>query len=691
MVSAVLLCATVFAATPPAAAEDLAAYETARMQVGRSSDAHTRLALWCEAHGLGAERVKHLALAVLADPANATARGLMGLVAYRGRWERPDAVAERVKADEALSAALAEYNARRERMPETADAHWKLALWCEEQGLDAEAKAHLTAVVRLDPGREAAWKRLGCVRHNGRWRTEADIQAEKTEAEAQKRADRTWKPKLEKWRAWLADGSTAHRSTAEEGLRQVTDPRAVPAVWTVFATGNATLQAIAVRLFAQIDAPAASRALALLAVSSPSAEVRRTATEILARRDPRDFVGLVIGLLRKPIKYQVRPVNGPGSIGAVFVEGERFNVRRLYRSPALPADTLAVLANPAWLTFVAGRGVPQAMADPLYNPAASPLAQAMSASPADAPALLAAGQAQQAAPRTATAGTRGGAPGQNAAGDPIARALLQREMAFERNLMQAQAAALAAQQQLAADVNAIESYNGDVGETNQRVLSVLTNVTGQDLGPDGEAWRQWWTNQQGYAYRTPVPTEVPTFDQTVPLAFTPAFSPIFTTLQAGHSCFGAGTAVRTLEGPRLIESIRIGDQVLVQDPQSGALSFQPVVAVYHNSPNATLRVKLGDESIVVTDIHRFWKAGRGWTMARDLKPGDTLRMLDGTTTVAAVESDSVQPVFNLEVAGGHSFFVGAAGALVHDNSLVQPVPEPYDAAPSLTAVARPGP
>jgi hypothetical protein len=257
--------------------------------------------------------------------------------------------------------------------------------------------------------------------------------------------------------------------------------------------------------------------------------------------------------------------------------------------------------------------------------------------------------------------------------------------------MQAQAAAVAAEQQLAADVNAIETYNGNVGETNQRVLSVLTNVTGHDFGADGEAWRKWWTSQQGYAYRSPlsVTAEVPTFDQTVPLAYTPAFSPVLTPLRPTHSCFGAGTAVQTLEGPRPIESIRVGDQVLVQDPQTGALGFEPVVAAYHNPPNGTLRVTLGHESIVVTGIHRFWQVGHGWTMARDLKPGDTLRMLGGTTKVAAVESDSIQPVFNLEVSGGHSFFVGATGALVHDNSLVQPVAEPFDAEPSLSAIAGP--
>ena len=40
---------------------DLDAYEAAREKVGRDPAAHIRLALWCEAHGLIAERRKHLA------------------------------------------------------------------------------------------------------------------------------------------------------------------------------------------------------------------------------------------------------------------------------------------------------------------------------------------------------------------------------------------------------------------------------------------------------------------------------------------------------------------------------------------------------------------------------------------------------------------------------------------------------
>src|SRR4051794_17416324 len=203
-VSSLIVCFSLLAAAPVASA-DLAAYEEARSKVGRDAEAHVRLALWCEAQGLAAERTRHLAMAVILDPANARARGLLGLVAYRDRWQRPEAVREQVKADVALSATLAEYNSRRDRMAHTADAHWRLALWCEDQGLKAEAKVHLATVVRMDPGREAAWKHLGCKKYNGLWMTEAEATAAKAEAGAQSQADRKWRPLLLKLRTRLTE------------------------------------------------------------------------------------------------------------------------------------------------------------------------------------------------------------------------------------------------------------------------------------------------------------------------------------------------------------------------------------------------------------------------------------------------------------------------------------------------------
>src|SRR5215212_1183926 len=100
-----LLGAGLLAAGPPSA--DLAAYEAARVNAGSDPAEHVKLAVWCEAHGLSAERVKHLALAVLIDPDHAAARGLLGLAAYRGGWHSPEAVAERDRSDGAMAATRA--------------------------------------------------------------------------------------------------------------------------------------------------------------------------------------------------------------------------------------------------------------------------------------------------------------------------------------------------------------------------------------------------------------------------------------------------------------------------------------------------------------------------------------------------------------------------------------------------------
>src|SRR5271157_2608279 len=91
-----LCCGAMIPADEPArsdgkpAAPDLAAYHEAATRAGRDANAQVKLALWCEAHGLSAERIKHLALATLSDPGNAAARGLLGLVRYQGKWQRPE-------------------------------------------------------------------------------------------------------------------------------------------------------------------------------------------------------------------------------------------------------------------------------------------------------------------------------------------------------------------------------------------------------------------------------------------------------------------------------------------------------------------------------------------------------------------------------------------------------------------------
>jgi hypothetical protein len=195
----------------------------------------------------------------------------------------------------------------------------------------------------------------------------------------------------------------------------------------------------------------------------------------------------------------------------------------------------------------------------------------------------------------------------------------------------------------------------------------------------------------------------PTITEEVPLVYEP--QPVPVEVERGDllyansyitvSCFGAGTLVRTLSGTQAIETLRPGDIVLTQNVKTGALGYQPILDVHHNPPSRTFRIAMGEETIVSSEFHRFWKAGRGWVMARDLKPGDTLRTLGGLAVVSAIDSGGVQPVFNLDVAEDADFFVGRGGALVHDNTLPDLRLAPFDSPPSLAsetaAVSTAGP
>ena len=213
----------------------------------------------------------------------------------------------------------------------------------------------------------------------------------------------------------------------------------------------------------------------------------------------------------------------------------------------------------------------------------------------------------------------------------------------------------------------IDSYNAEINRENPPIYASLEMITGQDLPEDPEPWKKWWVDSLGYSLSSSQSDRAE------------EFKPTFVYHIA--SCFAAGTPVRTLSGDRPIESLKVGDQVLAQETATGGLRYRTISGIHHNPPAMVLRVKFGDETIFATGFHRFWKAGKGWVMARELKAGDPIRTLEGVMTVASVEPDRVQPVFNLDVADDADFFVGRLGALVHDNTLPDPRTTPFDVAP----------
>jgi hypothetical protein len=119
------------------------------------------------------------------------------------------------------------------------------------------------------------------------------------------------------------------------------------------------------------------------------------------------------------------------------------------------------------------------------------------------------------------------------------------------------------------------------------------------------------------------------------------------------------------------------------------LTFEIVTVVHHNPPSATVRLVLDNRETLIPSIyHRFWRAGDGWAMARDLRPGDILRTREGRARIVTASPGPTEPVFNLDVAGSRTFFAGTQGALVHDNTLATTPATPFDAVPALVAATR---
>jgi tetratricopeptide (TPR) repeat protein len=653
------------AAGPPAQSA-LDTYKAAKAKVGKNADAHVRLALWCEQHGLSSEQMKHLALAVFYDPTSALARGLLGQVSYSGKWGRPEDAIRAVHDDPERQALINEYLDRRVKTASKADAQLRLAAWCDQNGLKDQAVAHYNEVIRLDPAQQAAWRHLGYKKQGGQWVKPEEAAAEKKDAERQKRADRAWRPKLERLRDGLTSRDPARRNKAQLELAEVSDSGALPMIWAVFLRGNERLQIAAVQMLSQIDGPAASNALAVLAIFNSSADVRRRAAESLARRDPRDVVGRLIGLIRKPFKYRYTPPGGPGTTGELFVEGEKFNIDRFYNNRPV---------NPEWIPR--RLFAPSVPFDPysVQNVMLAAVAWAPEAFSVSSPATTSS---------VRVPGAVGGLSGY--AGNPNTNPFFWFQLMAERQdqliarafetLRQDQ---LNLEQQMARDVQMIEMTNANIKLVNSRALPLLKVISGKDIDVEPEKWKGWWTDQLGYAYQSSSEATKPTYSDFVSVGS--LAGPV-------HSaCFAAGTLVKTIDGPRAIESIKVGDRVLAQNTAAGDLAFQPVLVIHRNEPTATLRIALGDETIVATPIHRFWKPGKGWTMARELKAGDPLRMVGGVIKIQSIEPGETQPVYNLDVAVSRNFFVGNTGLLVHDFSFVQPVTEPFDRPADLGAVA----
>jgi hypothetical protein len=230
---------------------------------------------------------------------------------------------------------------------------------------------------------------------------------------------------------------------------------------------------------------------------------------------------------------------------------------------------------------------------------------------------------------------------------------------FRANLSQYGRTAATIESQVANANQASEALNA-------RVMPVLHAITGKNYDTAREWWDYWYDNNEYYAYDRPVDykyysgTDVRYYGHS------------YGTVSFNPSCFVKGTSVWTKMGKRAIESLELGDLVLAQDVDTGEVEYKPIIGLTLRPPSPIVKLSIGNEEIRTTRGHLFWVAGAGWRMSKELEKGVRLHGLKGSLDLNLSQSDGDSEAYNLVIAGDNTYFVGAQGLLVHDNTQRRP-------------------
>ena len=135
-------------------------------------------------------------------------------------------------------------------------------------------------------------------------------------------------------------------------------------------------------------------------------------------------------------------------------------------------------------------------------------------------------------------------------------------------------------------------------------------------------------------------------------------------------CFVAGTAVLTETGLRPIETVKTGDMVWAENPETGEKGLKRVVQTFIHEKYELVHVFVNGEEIVTTTEHPFYVPTEGWIGAAHLRAGDILVLSNGEyVTVEKIQHELLETpvlVYNFEVEDFHTYFVGDSSVLVHN-------------------------
>ena len=147
-------------------------------------------------------------------------------------------------------------------------------------------------------------------------------------------------------------------------------------------------------------------------------------------------------------------------------------------------------------------------------------------------------------------------------------------------------------------------------------------------------------------------------------------------------CFVAGTAIQMADGTRKpIEQVKAGDWVASRNAEKAEKSKdklkssenvgKEVTRTFITERKSTLNVTFSNgEAVQCTTGHPFYVEGKGFVPAGRLAVGNAIVTRAGPSVkVRKVEQSGTATVYNFEVEGTHTYFVGKTGAWVHNDCL----------------------
>ena len=135
-------------------------------------------------------------------------------------------------------------------------------------------------------------------------------------------------------------------------------------------------------------------------------------------------------------------------------------------------------------------------------------------------------------------------------------------------------------------------------------------------------------------------------------------------------CFVAGTKVKTENGFKNIEDIKIGEKVYSFNLDNNEIELKEVLELIHSSAKDTYKMTIGGKTVEMTSKHQVYIVDKGWTRAYNIKIGDMMLSASGDkvkiTNIEHIKYNEPIDTYNLTVEDNSNYFVTDIQVLVHN-------------------------